>query len=101
MTERTFTKGEIMEALNKLKTPDPNEGRFGPLNETDLMRVGIAGAESLADAILGGAEPRRTFKNNIVKTAMQSMFSRTMERLGIDSDISSEAERITTPPRGE
>lgn len=80
--EKTFTKSDLMEALNKIKAPDKIErelvGENG-VNDTDPTKFAIAGAEALVATLLDGLnkdEARGKLTVGIGKICMVSMLKR-------------------------
>lgn len=97
MTEKTYTKGDIMAALNDMKEPSADERRTGSnLNENNPIRYGIAGAEALAKALLDGVNAREAVIEGAGMLCVIDMFKRFVDSL----DVVEEAEKATTPPRG-
>lgn len=95
MTEKTYTKGDIMAALNKLKTPEPMEVSLPELlNDTAIVKDAIIGAEALVDALDGEEKPRRKMMLRLTMMNLADL----MGEPGFG--IVEEAEKATTPPRG-
>ena len=103
MTERTYTKGDLMDALNKMKTPTEDESVLpGPLNETEGIRIAIAGAESLIEAVECGSNPRNAMCSKVGKLSMIMLIERESPKIAEmfkeAFGFADEAEKITTPP---
>lgn len=98
MTDKTYTKGDIMAALNDMKEPSADERRMGRnLNETDPIRYGIAGAEALAKAVLDGENAREAVIEGAGRLCVIDAFKQFINGLGVVE----EAEKATTPPEGD
>ena len=104
MTERTYTKGEIMAALNALKKPTEAEMEHGDvLSNTDPVRCALVGAEALVYAIEGGEYPRDHMTNEITRSLLLSLITDESPRLAkiLGLGVAEEAEKVTTPPEGD
>lgn len=106
MEEKTYTKGDLMAALNAMKEPSDSERAKGSiLSDTDPFKFAIVGAEVLIGALEGGENPRERMTDRIGRICLVSILEQESPKLArIFSDalmVSDDAERITTPPRGE
>lgn len=111
MTEMTFTKGDLMAAYSKMRQPQIGDKNLPSCDFNDTLEADFAflGAEVLIDAIENPSmDVRKELNARVVKRAEErnkrDVAKRLHELLDLfdgGTDIVAEAERITTPPRGE
>lgn len=110
MSEKTYTKGDLMAALNRMK--EPQEGDFDlphcKLNDTKEGKAIFIGAELLIEAVTEGvANPRELVNKRLrewiiceAKADIARGLQKALDGLLGASDVVSEAERVTAPPQG-
>lgn len=83
VSEKAYTKSDIMQALSFIKTPDPEErehiekeGKPSDYSFNDMadFQIGFVGAECLIQVLFDGldaSEARNLFKSELVKAILR------------------------------